>query len=72
MAGASEVVVLRASGEMLAHSDTHPAILQLFAQTATQLHSGASWFSRAREYPSLEHSEVPISNEAAIVHAINS
>ena len=50
---------------LLAHSDTHPAILQLFAQTATGLHGGSGWFSKAGEYPSLEHSEVPISPEAA-------
>ncbi|MGS5086410.1 TAXI family TRAP transporter solute-binding subunit [Hydrogenophaga sp. A37] len=49
---------------LLAGAKTHPAILQLFAQTATNLHGGASWFNRAREYPSLEHSEVPISPEA--------
>ncbi|UJW83425.1 TAXI family TRAP transporter solute-binding subunit [Hydrogenophaga sp. SL48] len=49
---------------LLAGAKTHPAILQLFAQTATGLHGGASWFSRAREYPNLEHSEVPISPEA--------
>jgi len=49
---------------LLASAKTHPAILQLFAQTATSLHSGASWFNRAREYPSLEHSEVPLSPEA--------
>jgi hypothetical protein len=49
---------------LLAGAKTHPAILQLFAQTATGLHGGSSWFSRAREYPSLEHSEVPISPEA--------
>ncbi|MDG5976990.1 TRAP transporter solute receptor TAXI family protein [Hydrogenophaga taeniospiralis CCUG 15921] len=49
---------------LLAGSKTHPAILQLFAQTATGLHGGAGWFSRAREYPSLEHSEVPLSPEA--------
>jgi TRAP transporter TAXI family solute receptor len=49
---------------LLAGAKTHPAILQLFAQTATGLHGGASWFNRAREYPSLEHSEVPISPEA--------
>ena len=49
---------------LLATSKTHPAILQLFAQTATGLHGGAGWFSRAREYPSLEHSEVPLSPEA--------
>jgi TRAP transporter TAXI family solute receptor len=55
---------------LLAGAKTHPAILQLFAQSATQLHSGGSWFNRAREYPSLEHSEVPISPEA--VRAIKS
>jgi TRAP transporter TAXI family solute receptor len=49
---------------LLASAKTHPAILQLFAQTATSLHGGSSWFSRAREYPSLEHSEVPLSPEA--------
>lgn len=49
---------------LLATSSTHPAILQLFAQTATGVHGSASWFSRARQYPSLEHSEVPLSAEA--------
>jgi hypothetical protein len=34
------------------------------------LHGGSSWFSRAGEYPSLEHSEVPLSPEA--VRAIRS
>ncbi len=55
---------------LLASTRTHPAILQLFAQTATGLHGGAGWFSRTREYPSLEHSEVPVSAEA--VRAIRS
>ena len=55
---------------LLASSRTHPAILQLFAQTAIGLHGGGSWFSRAREFPSLEHSEVPVSAEA--VRAIRS
>ncbi len=49
---------------LLAGAKTHPAILQLFAQAATSLHGGAGWFSRAGEYPSLEHSEVPLSPEA--------
>ncbi len=61
---ARNVRLVASTTSLLAHTNTHPAILQLFAQTATQLHGGASWFSRAREYPSLEHSEVPISAEA--------
>lgn len=61
---ARNVRLVASTTSLLARSETHPAILQLFAQTATQLHGGASWFSRAREYPNLEHSEVPISSEA--------
>ncbi len=61
---ARNVRLVASTTSLLARSDTHPAILQLFAQTATQLHGSPSWFSRAREYPSLEHSEVPISPEA--------
>src|SRR3990167_2887725 len=60
----SGVPRLPSTTSLLAGAKTHPAILQLFAQTATDLHGGGGWFSRAREYPSLEHSEVPLSPEA--------
>ncbi len=59
-----DVKLVASTTSLLSSARTHPAILQLFAQTATGLHGGAGWFSRAREYPSLEHSEVPLSPEA--------
>ena len=65
-----DVRLVASTTSLLAQANTHPAILQLFAQTATHLHGGASWFNRAREYPSLAHSEVPLSPEA--VRAIQS
>jgi ABC-type nitrate/sulfonate/bicarbonate transport system substrate-binding protein len=49
---------------LLAREETHPALLQLFAQAARGLHSPAGWFNRARAFPSIEHSEYPISREA--------
>lgn len=49
---------------LLARAGTHPAVLQLFAQTAIDMHGGAGWFNRAREYPNLDHSELPIAPEA--------
>jgi TRAP transporter TAXI family solute receptor len=61
---AHDVRLVASTTSLLAGAKTHPAILQLFAQTATDLHGGGGWFSRAREYPSLEHSEVPLSPEA--------
>lgn len=59
-----DVRLVASTTSLLASTKTHPAILQLFAQTAMNLHGGAGWFSRTREYPSLEHTEVPVSQEA--------
>ncbi len=59
-----DVRLVASTTSLLASTNTHPAILQLFAQTAMNLHGGAGWFSRTREYPSLEHTEVPVSQEA--------
>jgi TRAP transporter TAXI family solute receptor len=67
---AQDVRLVASTTSLLTHTRTHPAILQLFAQAATNLHGGSGWFSRAGEYPSLEHSEVPVSAEA--VRAIRS
>jgi len=61
---ARDVPLIASTTSLLAHADTHPAILQLMAQAAMQLHSPAGWFNRAREYPSLEHAERPIAKEA--------
>ena len=49
---------------LLTREDTHPALVQLFAQAARVIHSPAGWFNRARAFPSIEQSEYPISREA--------
>jgi TRAP-type uncharacterized transport system substrate-binding protein len=49
---------------LLTHEKTHPALLQLFAQAARDLHGPAGWFNRAGAFPALEHSEYPVSREA--------
>jgi hypothetical protein len=49
---------------LLAREGTHPALLQLFAQAAKDLHGPAGWFNRAGSFPSTEHSEYPVSPEA--------
>ena len=59
-----DVRLLAPTTALLARSDTHPALLQLFAQAGQRLHSGAGWFNRAREFPNTRHSELPIAAEA--------
>jgi ABC-type nitrate/sulfonate/bicarbonate transport system substrate-binding protein len=49
---------------LLTRKKTHPALLQLFAQAARDLHSPAGWFNRAGAFPSIEHSEYPVAREA--------
>lgn len=49
---------------LLTRSDTHPALLQLFSQTAQNLHSGAGWFNRARQFPNIDNNELPVAKQA--------
>ncbi len=49
---------------LITRAETHPALLQLFSQTAQTLHSGAGWFNRARQFPNLENTELPVAKQA--------
>lgn len=55
--------LLAATTALLTHEDTHPALRQLFAQTAQQLHGGAGWFNGVRDFPNTRTSELPVSPE---------
>jgi hypothetical protein len=58
-----DVSLLAATTSLLAREETHPAIRQLFAQSAQTLHGGAGWFNRARDFPNTRTSELPVSPE---------
>ena len=49
---------------LLTRPGTHPALVQLFAQAGNEIHGGAGWFKRARDYPNLKNSELPLAPEA--------
>ena len=49
---------------LVSRSNTHPALLHLFAQAGNAMHGGAGWFKRARAYPNIENNELPIAKEA--------
>ncbi len=59
----SDVRLVASTTSLLARDETHPALLQLFAQSAQTLHGGAGWFNRARDFPNTRHSELPIAAE---------
>jgi ABC-type nitrate/sulfonate/bicarbonate transport system substrate-binding protein len=60
----SDMHLVATTTALLTRQKTHPALLQLFAQAARDIHGPAGWFNRAGTFPSIEHSEYPISREA--------
>ena len=59
----ADVSMLAATTSLLAREETHPALRQLFAQSAQTLHGDAGWFNRARDFPNTRTSELPVSPE---------
>lgn len=49
---------------LLTRSDTHPALLQLFALAGNSIHGGPGWFKHAREFPNIRNNELPLAQEA--------
>jgi TRAP-type uncharacterized transport system substrate-binding protein len=64
-----DVQLIATTTTLLTRPDVHPALIQLFSQTAQQLHGEAGWFSRTREFPNASHTEFALSAEAQRVIA---
>lgn len=58
-----DVSMLATTTSLLSRDQTHPALRQLFAQTAQTMHSDAGWFNHARDFPNTRTSELPVSPE---------
>ena len=61
---ASDVPLVAAATMLAAREDTHPALLQLFAQAARNIHGGSGWLAQQGQFPSAENAELPLAKEA--------
>ncbi|MBE7941937.1 MULTISPECIES: TAXI family TRAP transporter solute-binding subunit [Ramlibacter] len=61
---ATDLHLVATTTALLTRKETHPALLELFALAARDIHSPAGWFNRAGAFPTMEHSEYPLSREA--------
>ncbi len=59
-----DVPLIATTTSLLAREGTHPALVQLFVQAAARIHGGAGWIARAGRFPTPEHSEFPLAQEA--------
>ena len=64
-----DVRLIAPTATLLARKETHPALIQLFVQTAQQVHGGAGWFQRKGELPVAAGTEEPLAKEAQRFYA---
>jgi TRAP-type uncharacterized transport system substrate-binding protein len=61
---ARDEALIAATTSLVARENAHPALVQLFVQAASRIHSGAGWIARAGQFPSPERTEFPLAKEA--------
>lgn len=49
---------------LVAREDLHPALIDLFVQAASDIHGGAGWFRKQREFPTASYTEIPVARDA--------
>ena len=56
-----DVQLIAPTATLVAKSTTHPAIIELLMEAATEVHGTAGWFRKAGEFPNDQYTEVPVS-----------
>jgi hypothetical protein len=59
-----DIPLIAATTSMVAREHTHPALIQLFVQAASRIHSAPGWIARADQFPTPRGSEFPLAKEA--------
>ena len=59
-----DVPLIAATAQLLVRDDLHPALVQLLAEAAKEIHGGSGWFNKAGDFPTLKGTDVPINADA--------
>ncbi len=62
---AQDYALIAPTATLVARSDLHPALVELFVQAADEIHGGAGWFQQQGQFPSGRYTEIPVAPEAA-------
>jgi len=60
----NDVRLIAPTATLVAREDLHPALVQLFVQAASKIHSPAGWFQRKGDFPNARGTERPLAPEA--------
>lgn len=61
---AKDYQLIAPTATLVARRHIHPALIDLFVQSATTIHGGAGWFHRHREFPNASFTEIPVAPAA--------
>ena len=61
----ADITLIATTTSLLARENIHPALVQLFVQAASRVHSGPGWIARAGTFPNARQSEFPLAKDAA-------
>jgi TRAP-type uncharacterized transport system substrate-binding protein len=59
-----DLPLIAATTSLVAREGTHPALVQLFVQAASRIHSHPGWIARAGQFPSPQQTEFPLAKDA--------
>ena len=59
-----DIHLIAPTATLVAKNTTHPAIIELLVQAASEIHGGSGWFRKAGEFPNDQYSEIPVAKEA--------
>jgi TRAP transporter TAXI family solute receptor len=59
------VRLIAPTATLVAREDLHPALIDLFAQAAVNIHGRSGWFRRQGEFPNASYNEIPVVPQAA-------
>ncbi len=60
----ADVQLIAPTATLVTRPSTHPALIQLFLQTAQRVHGGDGWFQRKGDFPNARNNERPLAPEA--------
>jgi TRAP-type uncharacterized transport system substrate-binding protein len=62
---AEDITLIATTTSLLAREDIHPALVQLFVQAASRIHSGPGWIARGGTFPNAQQGEFGVTKDAA-------
>ncbi|MBC7414312.1 MAG: ABC transporter substrate-binding protein [Herminiimonas sp.] len=62
---AKDYHLIAPTATLVARASLHPALIDMFVQSASVIHGGAGWFRKQGEFPTASYTEIPVARDAA-------